>query len=107
MDTHLAQCSDVGEEGFRASGAVDADEDAGGVAVRVGDLGRGRIQNVMWSAAVLSGSPSALLRRGPLRTVRACFPGTRLKQVPRARGQAELLVPVRGRRCAVARSGRA
>jgi len=31
----------------------------------------------------LSGSPDALPRRGPLRTVRARFPGTRLKQAPR------------------------
>ena len=30
----------------------------------------------------LSGSPGALPRRGPLRTVRARFPGTRLKQAP-------------------------
>ena len=30
----------------------------------------------------LSGSPGALPRQGPLRTVRARFPGTRLKQAP-------------------------
>ncbi len=45
MDTPLAQCTDVGEEDFRASGAVRADEDFGAVAVGVGDLGQGRIQD--------------------------------------------------------------
>lgn len=45
VDTPLAQCSDVGEEGFCASGAVGADEDAGAVTVGVGDLGQGRVQD--------------------------------------------------------------
>jgi hypothetical protein len=56
----------------------------------------------------LSGSPGALPRRGPLRTVRARFPGTRLKQAPQARVQVEQLAPaLHGRRFADARSGRA
>ena len=38
-----------------------------------------------------SGSPSALLRRGPLRTVRARRPSTRLKQALKARGRMEVL----------------
>ena len=56
----------------------------------------------------LSGSPGALPRRGPLRTVRARFPGTRLKQASQARVQVEQLAPaLLGRRFADARSGRA
>src|SRR5690349_3706266 len=38
----------------------------------------------MWSDAVLSGSRGALPRPGPLRTVLARFPGTRLKQALKA-----------------------
>ncbi len=38
----------------------------------------------------LSGSRGALLRPGPLRTVRAACHRTRLKQAPKARGQAEV-----------------
>jgi hypothetical protein len=54
----------------------------------------------------LSGSPGALPRRGPLRTVRARFPGTRLKQAPQACVQVEQLAPaLPGRRFADARSG--
>ena len=38
-----------------------------------------------------SGSPGALPHRGPLRTVRARYPGTRLKQAPRALLRAGML----------------
>ena len=39
------------------------------------------LEKLGWPVGVLaSGSPGALLRRGPLRTVRASRPGTRLKQ---------------------------
>lgn len=44
---------------------------------------------------VSSGSPGALLRRGPLRTGRARFPGNRLKQALMAHGWAEVLDPCR------------
>jgi hypothetical protein len=47
------------------------------------------------SPACSAGSPGALLRRGPLRTGRARFPGNRLRQAPRAHGQAEALFPGR------------
>jgi len=39
---------------------------------------------VMIPKKISSGSPGALLRRGPLRTGRARFPGNRLKQASRA-----------------------
>jgi hypothetical protein len=43
----------------------------------------------------VAGSPAALLRPGPLRTVRAGRPRTRLKQASRARGWAEVPFPRR------------
>jgi hypothetical protein len=52
---------------------------------------------VMIPKKISSGSPGALLRRGPLRTGRARFPGNRLKQALKAREQhAGMLFP---RRC--------
>ena len=54
----------------------------------------------------LSGSPGALLRRGPQRTVRARCPSTRLRQALKARGRAEVLGPGGCRQAADVRSGR-
>jgi hypothetical protein len=42
---------------------------------------------VMMPKKISSGSPGALLRRGPLRTGRARFPGNRLKQALKAYGR--------------------
>ena len=41
----LAHGSEVGEEGFRGSGAVGADQDRGAVPVSVGDLREGVVQH--------------------------------------------------------------
>jgi hypothetical protein len=41
----LTQGPDVGEEGFRGSGAVGADQDVGAVPVSVGDLCEGVVQH--------------------------------------------------------------
>ncbi len=38
MDSSFPQVADVGQEGFRRSGTVGADEDVGAVPVSVGDL---------------------------------------------------------------------
>ena len=54
----------------------------------------------------VAGSPAALLRPGPLRTVGAGRPRTRLKQASRARGWAEVPGCCGGRRGADVRSAR-
>lgn len=45
VDAARAQAAQVGQECLRASGAVGADEDGGAVAVGVGDLGQGLLEN--------------------------------------------------------------
>ena len=48
------------------------------------DSGRRTMRGSSRGYATMPGSPGALQRRGPLRTVRASHPGTRLKQAARA-----------------------
>jgi len=47
---------------------------------------------VMIPKKISAGSPGALLRRGPLRTGRARFPGNRLKQALMAREQCAVVL---------------
>ena len=47
---------------------------------------------------ISSGSPGALLRRGPLRTGHARFPGNRLKQALKAHEQRAVVLFLRRRR---------
>ena len=61
---------------------------------------------VMIPKKISSGSPGALLRRGPLRTGRARFPGNRLKQALKACGQYAVVLSRRRRRWFGGGSGR-
>ena len=45
LDALSPQISQVGQERFGASGAVGADEDVGAVAMGIGDLGEGGVQD--------------------------------------------------------------
>lgn len=87
--------------------AVDADTALEALAEFAGtDLGRRYPQAVRVFEDAWAGSSGALLRRSPLRTVRAACHGTRLKQTQRCRGRAEVLGDVAGRGAWRSRRGR-
>jgi len=87
--------------------AVDADAALDALAAFADtDLGRKYPQSVRVFEDAWAGSSGALLRRSPLRTVRAACHGTRLKQTQRCRVRAEVLGDVAERGAWRSRRGR-